>query len=792
MNKKAFNGILCIFLAAVLLAGTLPSRTSSAEAEDGSLIVVSMGDSYSSGEGVESFYGEELTPDNLTTMKPTDWLAHRSRNSWPGRLELKSLKGQLSQHKDINWFFVAASGATTADLKGEQIKTVQRTVSDIISNYEFHLAPQLSVFDRLAQKGLSADFVTITIGGNDAHFAEIIELAAKTIYYREPLTLQNRIDQIWNEFYAPDGIRAHIKQAYHDIQKAAGKQATIIVAGYPTLLDYTGRGVLFERREAEIINEAVKEFDEQLKKIIEECKAEGLNICFAPVDFSGHEAYTKKPWLSRVKFLPRSQDLSILTFSKYSMHPNDDGGIEKYKDSVQEVLKQEEEKLLQKRVERDMAETAIRPWSVPYRQFIRTKEYLSFPGVQFGSDEGCIQFALHDFERDGIPELLIGNGYDTHLNGGAYVFAYQDGQIRCLGDITSDPGGLGLFSSDDSYYTGLFWTESFQGSRGTLYYYIDEKGELARELVESGEFENRETFSGEYHLRSRTGDDALFALAREPYVIELVTYDRETIQRIGWDNFVAFYQRIWDSMMHWQTGEQHPGIPRGASVGKDPTPTPKKTPTPSPKKTPTPSPKKTPASAKEVWKRLYMDLIESGSYEQWLEINDAAYEGQGFALHDMDGDGTPELIFLDGGEWHQYFSQVCTIKNGSVQYMGRLRAPMGSLRGEDGDLWYHYYENSEYPGLFVEIPIAGYYKNLSDFYCGYFHVTPGGQIIEDVVEASASGSILEKTSDERLYRLIKNAKAIPLRFIELEDLLGGGWDRLWASWAGAPANTINH
>ena len=402
-------------------------------------------------------------------------------------------------------------------------------------------------------------------------------------------------------------------------------------------------------------------------------------------------------------------------------------------------------------------------WQQAYQSFIRSEAYLSFPGAAFGDNKGCIQFALHDFERDGVPELLIGNGYDAHLSSGANVFAFRNGGIRYLGEVSSDAGGAGLCSRDDSYYTGLFWTEVFQGSRGTVYYYIDGNGELARESVESGEFEDPENSSGEYRLLSRTDDDRLFNLAQDQEATELETFDHDTMERTDWNDFVLCYQNAWSDTDQWQTTEQpHETGHQDA-----------------------------PAPALEAWQQLYMDLIESGSYTQWLEINDASFDGQWFALHDMDGDGTPELVFNDGGEWHQYYSQVCTIKNGSVQYLGRLRAPLGFPRGENGEqqFFYHYYETAEYPGLFVEIPIAGYYENISDNYFGYFHVTPEGQITEDVVEASASGSILKRTSDEGLYRLIKSAEVIPLRFIEREDLLGGEWDRLWATWTGVPANT---
>ncbi len=74
-----------------------------------------MGDSYSSGEGIEPFYGQDESIENR--VKNPDWLAHRSTKSWSSRLKVDGLDGTLSNYKDENWFFVAASGAVTENLK---------------------------------------------------------------------------------------------------------------------------------------------------------------------------------------------------------------------------------------------------------------------------------------------------------------------------------------------------------------------------------------------------------------------------------------------------------------------------------------------------------------------------------------------------------------------------------------------------------------------------------------------------------------------------------------------------
>ncbi|MBO7406902.1 MAG: hypothetical protein J6V14_04665, partial [Clostridia bacterium] len=209
-------------------------------------VIVSLGDSYSSGEGIEKFYGQDKPYDEK--KNDPDWLAHRSENSWSGMLTLPAVDGTMAENRGTNWFFVAASGATTYHLKNRQSKVT----SSSLFNKETHvLAPQLSIFDELG--GRTADYVTLTLGGNDADFAEIIITAATSnsdeFTASDQDVLQNKIDSVWAEFWEKGGIRDSLKQAYKDIEAKAGKQAQIIVAGYPQLLDPAGADYFFSAKE---------------------------------------------------------------------------------------------------------------------------------------------------------------------------------------------------------------------------------------------------------------------------------------------------------------------------------------------------------------------------------------------------------------------------------------------------------------------------------------------------------------------------------------------------------------
>jgi lysophospholipase L1-like esterase len=296
--------------------------------KDDPVIVVSLGDSYSSGEGVEPFYGQDGTREN-----DPDWIAHRSAVSWASRLTVPGLSGTLADHKDENWFFVAASGATTKELFQSFDKKYGWFKQSVCT-----LDPQLDIFKNFQKN--TVDYVTMTIGGNDVGFSNIISAAVIDTALNtggvSPVKLTRTINSTWYSFYADGGIREDIKNAYLSVSEKAGSNANIIIAGYPTLLSDNGSGILFSQSEAQIINQNVAQFNTELEKLVNECKSKGTNIYFVSVEdaFSGHEAYSGDPYINGIIILPQSQDLTNSAPSAYSMHPNEKG-VQAYADCVQ-------------------------------------------------------------------------------------------------------------------------------------------------------------------------------------------------------------------------------------------------------------------------------------------------------------------------------------------------------------------------------------------------------------------------------------------------------------------------
>lgn len=326
-----FKGLLAFVLAILILFSvvitcpTAYAADTNNQADDEPPIIVSMGDSYSSGEGIEPFYGQSLS--NKDKVKNDDWLAHRSEKSWAGMLDIPGLDNATRKYKGTNWFFVASSGAETKHLKYEQPKEYSIGVLGQHDGTEY-LEPQLDIFKNL--KPNSVDYVTLTLGGNDVGFADIVKETVVGSTYLNTSKLSDMINDVWAKFFETDGIREDLYDSYKDIAKAAGAQAQIIVAGYPCLLDPNGGGAPFSKEEATIVNNAVRNFNDQIEQIVNLCASQGIKICFVSVEdeFKGHEVGSRHPYINGVYIGSMPEELkNFVVASAYSVHPNYDGAV---------------------------------------------------------------------------------------------------------------------------------------------------------------------------------------------------------------------------------------------------------------------------------------------------------------------------------------------------------------------------------------------------------------------------------------------------------------------------------
>ena len=350
-NSKLLKRLLLIItsMTMMLAAVLFPTVIKAEDDEDDPLIVVSMGDSYSSGEGIEPFYGQNN--DISIKVSDGDWLAHRSEKSWASQLKFNKINDTLGNHRitswywrtdfdDCEWYFVASSGATTYDFSHNQEKKVKRDGYDFTA----YLAPQLDVFGGLHGW---VDYVTFTIGGNDVGFAKIIEMAAMKSTYLGSTALKDELDKKWNNIEA---TKTSLRNAYKSVIYKAGSQVKLLIPGYPKLVDRNGHGATISLDESILINDSVTRFNNVISGVVNEVDKMGLGegVYFIDVEskFDGHEAYssgrpidTTGEWINRIKVVPESQDLKKSPPSAYSMHPNATGA-QKYAECVNAKIRE--------------------------------------------------------------------------------------------------------------------------------------------------------------------------------------------------------------------------------------------------------------------------------------------------------------------------------------------------------------------------------------------------------------------------------------------------------------------
>jgi len=224
-----------IGLAALCVGVLAPAAAASAAPQ-----YVALGDSYSSGVGTRVFYEESGECD-------------RSPDAYGPKIAAK---------RGYTLSFQACSGAKTTEVNEKQLGTLSSSTS----------------------------LVTITIGGNDAGFSNVMLNCA--LYY---FTCGSAISEA-NEFIAKK-LPGLLETTYKDI-RAKATTAQVIVLGYPKLFTKEGAtcniNFLTSGNEKKM-NETAEKLDATIK-----ARAEALKFTFVnpTSEFEAHEVCASEEWLN--------------------------------------------------------------------------------------------------------------------------------------------------------------------------------------------------------------------------------------------------------------------------------------------------------------------------------------------------------------------------------------------------------------------------------------------------------------------------------------------------------------
>ncbi|HEY2632082.1 MAG TPA: SGNH/GDSL hydrolase family protein [Solirubrobacteraceae bacterium] len=230
MSKFRIIGVLVAAVGVLLLAASTAAASQ----------YVALGDSYSSGVGTRVFYSEEGS-------------CQRSPEAYGPK---------IAAAKGYTLSFEACSGAKTTDVNSTQLGTLSSSTS----------------------------LVTITIGGNDAGFSNVILNCA--LYY---FTCGSAISEA--NTFIKNSLPGLLDTTYGDIRSRA-TAAHVVVLGYPRLFTAEGKtcnvNFLTSSNEKKL-NETGDLLDTTIKARAE---AHGFTFVDPRSAFSSHEVCSSSEWLN--------------------------------------------------------------------------------------------------------------------------------------------------------------------------------------------------------------------------------------------------------------------------------------------------------------------------------------------------------------------------------------------------------------------------------------------------------------------------------------------------------------
>lgn len=297
--------------------------------------IVALGDSYSSGEGDEPF--DSIPNGNAANA------CHRSVDTYSRHLVMPRQSTPAYTNSADELDLIACSGAHTVSITSDAVNTSSTQENPHGSGWG---APgyQNGLETQLAQGWVDADtnVVTLTIGGNDARFSDVIQYCMGV---SGGPTIHNCSDsgqimpgdtqdlKTTEPHIISDLMPAKLQATYNAIH-ALAPNAVIIVGGYPQLFTPQGDdGIclgMIAKGDKLWLNSMGALMDSTVQSSVKAVAAAGVKIYYADPEptFSGHEECTSNQYLNGVD----------LVNTVYSFHPNSAGQENGYTPAFQSVV----------------------------------------------------------------------------------------------------------------------------------------------------------------------------------------------------------------------------------------------------------------------------------------------------------------------------------------------------------------------------------------------------------------------------------------------------------------------
>lgn len=303
-------------------------------------IIVSLGDSYSSGEGASADGGGDYykETDNNGNDSSAQNACHRSRYAWSRLAVLADATGSTVGARNDAWsttlehHLIACSGAQTEQLLPyHSVAPSQRPTNSFGEAGEGQYG-ELSQLD----KGFldeNTTLVTLSIGGNDARFGKVMEkciLHLTDVCQDATLEGDSQPLRIAEPQVITNQVKPSLVLVLQEIKKKA-PNAKIMLMGYPLLMENNGQCVPgIGTAEAPWLNETGNYLANEMSNAVTQARALGVNAWFSdPRDEFAGQAVCGSPEnihgiVAGWNRTPGESD-DLIKPSQQSFHPKIDG-----------------------------------------------------------------------------------------------------------------------------------------------------------------------------------------------------------------------------------------------------------------------------------------------------------------------------------------------------------------------------------------------------------------------------------------------------------------------------------